>query len=351
MPTVFAGLDRPSAANNGFVFSPPDTTLGKSPNRVLEGANSALRLSTTVGAILDTKDLNTFFGASTTNGLLFDPKVYFDRLGPNPRFYVVALQRIGIDDTTSTNDVSRIWVAVSRSGDPASLASTNWCRYNIDGRRNVGTLNSSWADYPEIGVGSDSFLFATNQFRFTDSNFFTFSVVRVWNKTIASDNAASCPSIPRFRFQPSPTLGHFSTFTLQPAQQYTAPSSFPGTANPAYLVSTRRGTGHAYHVWRVRNVASGSPTMEGLTLTGRSYGIPPPSPQPGNSIFIERAIIECSRYPGSVTRWSGSSRPVATSRREQRTSRAQCAEGEREPEFLWGSERDLIGDAVVGLRR
>lgn len=151
MPVLFDALDRPSAANNGIVFNPPDTIVAKSPNRILEGVNSALRLFNNVGGTLQTADLNTFFGAATTNGRLFDPKTYFDRNAANPRFFVVALQVAGRDDTDPANDVSRIWVAVSRSPDPANLAAGNWCRYNIEGRRNVGAANVSWADYPAIG--------------------------------------------------------------------------------------------------------------------------------------------------------------------------------------------------------
>src|SRR5436853_6503402 len=66
----FAGLNRPAAANHGFVFVPPDTTSAKSPNHVIEATNSAVRLFTPAGTILATADLNTFFVASTTQGLL-----------------------------------------------------------------------------------------------------------------------------------------------------------------------------------------------------------------------------------------------------------------------------------------
>lgn len=282
----FNGLDRPGAVNNGFVFNPPDTIVAKSPNRVLEGANSALRLFTNTGSVIQTQNLNSFFGASTSSGLLFDPKVFYDRNSPNPRFFVVALQVAGRDDSITSNDVSRIRVAVSRSPNPSSLASSNWCRYNIDGRRNVGTSNVSWADYPAIGVGRDSFSFAMNQFRFTDGAF-RFAVIHVWNKNIAENNASSCPTVPRFTFQPSGTVGNFSRFTIQPAQSYTSPSSFSGTTNPAYYLSTTRGSSSQYHVYRVRNVAGGSPTLASLTLTGGSYGIPPDSPQPSSSIRID----------------------------------------------------------------
>ena len=111
----------------GFVFVPPDTTSAKSPNHVIEATNSAVRLFTPAGTILATADLNTFFVASTTQGLLFDPKVYFDRNAVNSRVYVVALQVAGKGDTSLTNNVSRLRIAVSRSSDPTNLSTTSWC--------------------------------------------------------------------------------------------------------------------------------------------------------------------------------------------------------------------------------
>jgi hypothetical protein len=286
MPTRFDGLDRPGAANNGFMSNPSDTTTGKSPNRVLAGANSAVRLSTTSGGVIQTLDLNTFFGAPATNGRMFDPKVYFDRNAANPRYFVVALQVTGREDTVTANDVSRIWVAVSRSPDPADLSAGDWCRYNIDGRRDAGTARVSWADYPVIGAGRDSFSFAMNQFRFTDGAF-TFAVVHVWNKDVASNNADSCPTVPESVFQPAGTAGDFSRFTIQPAQHYTSPSSFPATTNPAYYLSTRRGSSTEYHVYRIRNVTGGSPTLAEMVLTGAGYGIPPSSPQPSSRMLVD----------------------------------------------------------------
>jgi hypothetical protein len=285
MPTLFNGLDRPGSANNGNTFSPPDEIVGKSPNRVLEATNSAVRLFNNTGGALATLDLNTFMGAPTTNGLLFDPKVYYDRNATNPRFYVVALQQSGRGDTNAANDVSRIWIAVSRAPDPGALNS-GWCRYNIEGRRNIGTASSSWADYPGIGAGLDSFSFTMNQFRFTDDAF-TFAVMHVWNKTVAANNAAGCPTVPRSTFQPSATEGDGSRFTIQPVQHYTSPSSFAETTNPAYYLSTRIGSSNEYRVYRVRNVASGSPTMAQLTLTGTSYSIPADAPQPGSTVLVD----------------------------------------------------------------
>lgn len=285
LQTQFNGLNRLTAANNGFLFRPPDEILGKSPNRILEGTNSAVRLFNNAGGTLATLDLNTFMGAPVANGRLFDPKVYYDRNATNPRFYVVAVQQTGRGDTNAANDLSRIWIAVSRTPDPNAL-NAGWCRYNVEGQRNVGTASASWADFPTIGAGRDSLSVTTNQFRFTNDNF-TFAMMHVFNKTVAANNAAGCPTMPRHTFQPSTTEGDGTRFTIQPAQHYTSPSSFTGTMNPAYYLSTRAGGSNEYRVYRVRNVASGSPTLAQLTLTGTAYTMPPASPQPGSTVPVD----------------------------------------------------------------
>jgi hypothetical protein len=60
---VNMALNRQTAANNGFVFIPPDTILGKSLTQFIEATNSAIRFTDTAGGVLATTDLNTFFGA------------------------------------------------------------------------------------------------------------------------------------------------------------------------------------------------------------------------------------------------------------------------------------------------
>jgi hypothetical protein len=275
--TSFVGLDRNSAASGGQ-WNPPDTIVAKSFNHVLEAANSAVRLFNTTGTVLDTKTLNAFFGASTTDGILFDPKVYFDRLATNKRFYVVSLQQ---------NDVpalSKIWLAISRSQDPTSLAAANWCVYSIEGRKDIGTANESWADYPGLGVGPDSILITDNQFTFSTSNF-TYAVVTAINKITIANNAASCPSLTTFTFT---TQSDPNAFTLQPVQHFTSPSSFAGTTNPAYLLSTIFGNSAAYTVWQLRNVAGGSPTLRSVNVTGSfTYDLPPSAPQSGSATLLD----------------------------------------------------------------
>ncbi len=287
VPVSFEGLDRQTSANNGSVFIPPDTIVSKSTKRVIEATNSAIRLSQSSGAVLATRDLNSFFGAAVANGLLFDPKVYFDRNSTTKRrrFYVIALQQTGRGNANLADNVSRGWLAISRKPNPKNLTN-HWCRYNIDFRSEIGTANESWGDYPSIGAGRDSMSISINNFRFSD-DVFRFARIHVFNKRIASNNKGSCPSLTRFVFQPSASAGNFALFTIQPAQHYTSPSSGTNTTNPAYFLSTTRGSSDQYHVHRIRNVFGGSPTYTRVSLTSGSYGIPPDGNQPGTATLID----------------------------------------------------------------
>jgi hypothetical protein len=245
----------------------PDTILGKSPTRAVEAVNSAIRLFNNTGGVIATRTLNAFFGApfiptDPLQGQLFDPKVYYDRNATNPRVYVVALQVGGRGNTSLGDNISRMWVAVSRSRNPTNLT-TNWCRYNIDVRSEIGTADESWGDYPGIGAGRDSFSMTLNNFRFSNDAF-RFARIHVWNKSIASNNASSCPTVPRFTFQPSSTAGNFALFTIQPAQHYTSPSLGTSTTNPAYYLSTTRGD--------EQSVSCPSDTQRGGRLTDLHAG-------------------------------------------------------------------------------
>jgi hypothetical protein len=277
---TFIGLDRPSSTDQGFVFFPPDTIVGKSNTRVIEMTNSAIRLFNSVGGVIATSGLTPFFGAAAADGIVFDPRVYFDRNASNRRFVALAVQR--------SATVSRLLIAVSRSSDPANLLAGSWCRYSVDARRDVGTANASWADYPQLGASANAFLISDNQFRFSN-NTFTFAIVRAFNKLIAYNNAGGCPAIPFFTFQPSGVIGTGTVFTLHPVQHYTSPSSFAGASNPAYLTSTIFGASNQYRIWRIRNLFSAvAPTIQVVNVAGAFfYGVQPDAPQTGTAVLID----------------------------------------------------------------
>ncbi len=271
----FAGLNYDTAKGADNVFRPPDTILGANGTHVIHATNSAIRLSTTTGTTLATTSLNTFFGSSVaTEKVLFDPRVVYDRLGPNQRFWVVSLQR----NQDVQPPTASIYLAVSRSASPTNFTTgTNgsWCTYKINSVRDGGT---TWADFPMVGLGADAFLISNDQFTFPPYDY-RYAILRVLNKAIATNNAAACPALSSFlvltqqlagtdlpTVNPNQRNGH-----VQPAVHYTAPSSFPGVSNPAYMFSAVAPTSSTYRVWRVRNVSAGSPTVDVLNITGSQY--------------------------------------------------------------------------------
>jgi hypothetical protein len=258
--------------------TPSDVNVAKSGFRILQVANSQIRLTNTAGATLAGRTLTDFFGAPDTGYYPFDPRVIFDRAGgANVRFYVVAVQ-----NTPGAPNVSTIWLAVSRSANPDNLDAASWCLYAINGLRNAGTADESFPDFPGLGAGSDALLISTNQFRFSN-NSFTYAILRAINKATLANNATACPTLTTRVYQPAATIGDLDTFDIQPAVHSTAPSSFTGTTNPAYAVSASgKVVGSFYRVYRVRNVASGSPTLTTVTVNASSsYALPPDATQSG----------------------------------------------------------------------
>lgn len=114
----FVGLNQVE----GGGLAAPDPAVAASVPRVLEATNSAVRLFTPAGGVLQTRTLNGFFGAPGAGpaSLLHNPRAYFDRLGPHRRVYVLAAQRSEAPRT------SRLWLAVSRSAEPADLGSARF---------------------------------------------------------------------------------------------------------------------------------------------------------------------------------------------------------------------------------
>ncbi|MDH3402199.1 MAG: hypothetical protein OES32_02210 [Acidobacteriota bacterium] len=259
----FDGLNRSTAGRLGASFFPPDTIVAASPTKVLEGTNVALRLTTRTGFEVDSIPLNNFFGFA--GSVLFDPKVYFDRL--SERFFVVALEQ-SLDP-----DLSGIWLGVSKSSDPAVLlAPDEFCTYRIQGRR-----EGSWADYPGIGINENWFAVAVNNFAFADGSF---RRVQIYLTRVSqvTDNAESCPALAIKRFAPPTDAQGRTAFSVHPAQHYTT-TDLPG--KPLFMVSGSSFLPESYYtLWRIITDAGGQPRISKQTIEGDfSYFFPPLAPQ------------------------------------------------------------------------
>lgn len=75
------------------------------------------------------------------------------------RFVVVTLETIGRDDMMTGNDVSKIYVAVSKTGDP----NDGWWKSSINALTVISMVNS-WADYPGLALDEEAIYLTANMF-------------------------------------------------------------------------------------------------------------------------------------------------------------------------------------------
>ncbi len=282
----FAGLDRAAIESPGTRSFPPDTNIAVGPARLLEATNKGLRLSARQGAgaaAVATLPLASFFAAPADAGQLYDPKVLFDLDANGQRFWIVAAQ------TDYERRTSSLYLAYSKGPAPANLAPRQWCRYRFEGAyqgtgpQPPGPTGPGWADYPNLGAGTDAVVLTSNHYRFGD-HLFAHALVRVIDKSSAQPG---CGALRSWTFQPAADFGDRDVIGLQPVRQVTRPASFPDAERPVYLLSTLRLPAAAYRVWRIANIATGTPTLERVDVAGPAYNRPPAAPQLGSRLLLD----------------------------------------------------------------
>ncbi|HVT19075.1 MAG TPA: hypothetical protein VHQ90_23220 [Thermoanaerobaculia bacterium] len=143
-------------------------------------------------------------------------------------------------------------------------------------------------------------MFTTNQYSFGAFNLFQGVIVNAGDKNQVENNAASCPWIGFYVYVPTPTDD--TTFALMPAQHYTSPSSFAGTTNPVYMVSTHglkltESSSTIYRVWRIRNSGSSLEELD-LNLPLNSYSTPPKAPQSTGTNNLDEGGVDVKQIAG-----------------------------------------------------
>jgi len=287
--TSFDGMSSIQAGHQGIIGFPPDTVVAASPDRVLEASNVALRLSQRNGAEVSRRSLNNFFGIKYPP-ILFDPKVYYDRL--SNRFFVLA---ISVDDGAQR---AFIHFSVSRSANPSGLnAPGDFCNYRIPAK-----VGPSWADFPGLGMNEKWIGIGVNNFNFSGS----FRAVFLYgiDKTRLVKNATSCPSIDFYVFKGGQDGHGQPAFTVQPAQHYSA-NNLDGS--PLFFVSSEvtSGSSTRYTLWRMIDDPAGGakPRVVRYGLTGEmAYSIPPDAPQKGGSDLDtgEQSVLQAAYRNGEL---------------------------------------------------
>ncbi|MCB0669498.1 MAG: hypothetical protein KDC80_26925 [Saprospiraceae bacterium] len=162
--------------NGGFLHIPPDPHGAVGLNHVVNVVNTSLEWYTKAGTIQNSQSLQSFFSSPTNT---FDPKVLYDQY--SDRFLVVTMEVDGRDDMNTGNDVSTIYIAVSKTADPNS----GWWKASYSAVTMISG-NNTWADYPGFAIDEEAIYVAANMFAFngepfgTDPDFTSFGGVRLW---------------------------------------------------------------------------------------------------------------------------------------------------------------------------
>jgi hypothetical protein len=155
--------------------TPSDANLGRSGQRTIQAVNREIRLFDANNNPLQTVSLATFFSPVVKDP--FDPKVLFDRNATNQRFYITATDR-----KEPPLPAARLFLAVSRSPNPSDLNPASWCRYSWTPDDFDPATGVTWADQPNLGVGTDTLVLASNYFKNQAFIDFTYTIVEAFHK-------------------------------------------------------------------------------------------------------------------------------------------------------------------------
>jgi hypothetical protein len=255
-------------------FIPPDPIGAAGLNHLVNVVNVQVQWFTKAGVNQNTQSLQSFFGSPTST---FDPKVIYDH--HRDRFLLMTLEQAGRNDANASNDVSRIYLAISDDADPNGT----WHKYSFDSLITVGGANY-WADYPGFAEDEQAIYITANYFSFETGVFFG---SRLWiiPKT---DSAYNGTGIAASIYDPSTAAGVGSQlFTLQPAHVM---GDINGATTGTYLISTDVdfvGPQEGAAIIRVDNPTT-TPTFTNTSINAGdiSAGAPPDAPQLGGATPI-----------------------------------------------------------------
>jgi hypothetical protein len=284
--------------NSGFRFIPPDPSTAAGLNRVIAVVNTMIECRDTNGVLLWQTGLATFFASLSPTTFTFDPKVIYDQY--EDRFVVVDLEQVDAGANPDPGNISRIFLAVSKTSTPATATSADWYYHAINSEESIGGFDY-WADYPGFAIDEEAVYVTCNMFvhaPFSGGPAYT----RLWivDKGVAAGfyggGAASVGGGWDF---PGLTSGFAGTH--QPAHVFGSGGVAPsvGTFLVYYSGLTNGGVGGSefIQVIRVDNPFTSPPTFVGpefvsigdIEDVGGVFGFPdlPDAPQLGSATEIE----------------------------------------------------------------
>jgi hypothetical protein len=276
---------RPNSASLGVNYrhgstqtsskTPPDGSIAVGPSDVIVATNQQVTIRDKTGHLEKTFTLQGFF--STPSGKPpVDPNVLYD---PALNRYWLSAQNNDFGPGGTTTNAARVLVALSDTSDPTST----WHVFtNIDLSFFQGAHHEDWCDYDKIALDAQALYIACNMSTDAGASFVT-SEVRVILKSEFTSGAVTDQFIlTNFHDQSAP---NGLARTLLPVSMIDATK-----AQGEYLVSadSAGGTDNAFSLWKITNAArccdgdsSTSPTLQVVSVPGRTFAPAPPARQPG----------------------------------------------------------------------
>ncbi len=175
--TSFDGFDFDDnpTENGGFYFIPPDPHAAAGPDRVIGVVNTMIEARTKTGTLIFRDALADFFSSLTPATRTFDPKVIYDQYAG--RFVVVTLEQVATGTNPDPGNVSKIFLAVSKTSSPGTATTADWYYTSIDAKTVISGFEY-WADYPGFAIDEDAVYITNNMFQFSPGS--AFGGVRLW---------------------------------------------------------------------------------------------------------------------------------------------------------------------------
>jgi hypothetical protein len=278
-------------------FIPPDPIGAAGRDRVIAVVNVGIECRDKTGLVIFRDSLRDLFGGvpGALGTFCYDPKIVYDQY--EDRFVVLALEQTDVG-SGDPSDESRILLAVSKNGVPATATAADWNYFVIDSKTVIGS-GPTWADYPGLEVDEEAVYVTANMFPFSSSSG-SFSM-RLWvvDKGVPGGFYSGGPTSYNV-YDPYGATGAsgFETTTM-PAQVFGAGGVAPGVGTYllAYSGLTYGGAGNpeALMLIRVDNpLGAIAFTQEFVTIgdiedIGGGLGFPPipNAPQAGGSALID----------------------------------------------------------------
>jgi hypothetical protein len=238
---------------------PPDPIIAVGQEHIMALTNFGIQIFDRNGNTLQLTTPEDFFNEIDPPGIITDPKIIYDSQAN--RWVLLYLSH------GSAEEGGYYLLSVSETSDPLG----NWQRYLMDATLNGDTPSDYWADFPGLGIDTESIYITSNQFTFGADPEFQYAKIRILSKSGAYDGQP----LTWTDFWNIVDNNNQTVFTIKPVSIMVGSSGM-------FLVNIIETGGDYVNLWKIDNPLD-SPSLNLQTvLSIQPYSIPPNADnQPG----------------------------------------------------------------------